>query len=148
MSSLPPIKQKTFIRSEPQRVFNTLTTSEGWDSWFTQGTIVDLEGRTIKFRWENWGPDSVTVEDGGPILTLSPPNQFSFMWHPGKSYTTVSFLLEPQGGGTMVTVTETGYSMEPEDIGAFVSCATGWGEALTLLKFYMECGITYGEIEK
>jgi hypothetical protein len=27
-----------------------------------------------------------------------------------------------------------------------IGCATGWGEALTLLKFYLEHGLTYGAV--
>ena len=27
-----------------------------------------------------------------------------------------------------------------------MECAAGWGEALTLLKFYLEHGVTYGEV--
>ncbi len=29
---------------------------------------------------------------------------------------------------------------------ALLSYACGWGEALTLLKFYLEYGITYGDV--
>ena len=27
-----------------------------------------------------------------------------------------------------------------------MECATGWGEALALLKFYLEHGVVYGEV--
>ena len=49
-------------------------------------------------------------------------------------------------GGTVVTVTESGHTASPKDLEALVECASGWGEALTLLKVYLEHGITYGEV--
>jgi hypothetical protein len=58
----------------------------------------------------------------------------------------VSFTLEPFKSGTILTVIETGYSNSERDVRACLGCATGWGEALTLLKFFIEHGITYGEI--
>lgn len=64
----------------------------------------------------------------------------------GDSITNVSFTLEPFKSGTILTVIETGYSNSERDVRACLGCATGWGEALTLLKFFIEHGITYGEI--
>jgi hypothetical protein len=46
----------------------------------------------------------------------------------------------------VVTVTESGHTTSPRDLEALVECASGWGEALTLLKVYLEHGITYGEV--
>ena len=33
-----------------------------------------------------------------------------------------------------------------DDVEAALGCAAGWGEALTLLKFYLESGTKYGEV--
>ena len=38
---------------------------------------------------------------------------------------------------------EHGYPDTPEGMAGLMSCATGWGEALTLLKFYVEHGLRY-----
>jgi CheY-like chemotaxis protein len=40
-----------------------------------------------------------------------------------------------------VEVTERGYGVERDDIIACLDCASGWGEALMLLKFYLEHGV-------
>ncbi len=46
------------------------------------------------------------------------------------------------GEGTLVELVETGYILD--DVNDLVGCAVGWGEAMTLLKFYLEKNITYG----
>jgi uncharacterized protein YndB with AHSA1/START domain len=88
------------------------------------------------------GPAHTNAEDGGPIIEALPNQRFVFQWQPGESPSTVAFELEPRGAGTVVYVTESGYSSW---IG-LIGCATGWGEALTLLKFYLEYGLTYGAV--
>ena len=65
---------------------------------------------------------------------------------PRGAVETVAFTLEPLGSGTLVKLTESGYSASERDAKAHVGCAVGWGEALTLLKFYLEHGLIYGHV--
>jgi hypothetical protein len=77
-------------------------------------------------------------------LKAEPNRQFVFEWSPGTKRTTVSLTLEAQGAGTRLTLEDRGYPRTPEGLSTLLTCATGWGEALTLLKFYLEHGATYG----
>jgi hypothetical protein len=43
----------------------------------------------------------------------------------------------------VVHLTEKGYTNTPGGRRNMLECASGWGEALTLLKFYLEHGVTY-----
>jgi len=61
---------------------------------------------------------------------------------------TVRFSLEPLGQGTRLTVTDAGHLETQKDLEACVGCAVGWGEALALLKFYLEHGVVYGPVPK
>ncbi|UCC81415.1 MAG: hypothetical protein JSW64_01160 [Candidatus Zixiibacteriota bacterium] len=62
----------------------------------------------------------------------------------GESYfTTVELALEGKHGGTVVTLTESGYPDTSEARAMILECACCWGEALTLLKFYLEHGVVY-----
>ena len=144
---LPPIHYNTYIDAPPEKVYDTLTTASGWDAWFTQSAQVDARpGGVMVFRWENFKVDRYTGESVGPVLEAEAPRRFVFQWTAGDSPTTIEFDLEPLGSGTVVTVTESGHTPSPKDLEALVECASGWGEALTLLKFYLEHGITYGEV--
>ncbi len=143
----PPIRARTYINAPPERVYHMLTTGSGWDAWFTMGTQVDPRpGGHIVFRWVDWAVDHYTVESGGVVLEAIPPKRFAFQWTPGDSTTTVAFDLKPLGSGTHLSVEESGHTTSPKDLEALVECATGWGEALNLLKMYMEHGVTYGSV--
>ncbi len=144
---MPPIDYRTYIAVAPEVVYTTLTTGEGWDSWFTTRATVDARpGGSYEFYWENWAAERDTVTLAGPVVAAEPNSVYSFRWETGEGETTVRFDLEPRGDGTMVHLTETGYGFSDLDLRACLSCAGGWGEALTLLKFYLEHGIVYGDV--
>jgi uncharacterized protein YndB with AHSA1/START domain len=144
---LPAIQVNTYIAASPQRVYDALTSGPVWDAWFTQGTRLDARpGGSIVFRWVDARADRYTTTAGGPVLEAEPPRRFVFQWTPGDSRTTIEFDLEPLGPGTRLSVRESGHRLTQKDVDALVDCAAGWGEALALLKFYLEHGVTYGDV--
>lgn len=140
--AVPEIRQSVFIQASIGRVFEVLTTSEGWNAWFTDASVVDREAGRMIFQWNDIGPNHASAHDEGPILSLVPDREFVFQWRPGVEPTTVAFRLSVAGQGVRVDLVESGYTMHPKDLHALVDCAGGWGEALVLLKFYLEYGIT------
>lgn len=141
---MPEINHSTYIKVEKEKVYDTLSRSEGWNAWVTDDTslILNSDGTgEIRLRWKDFGRNQEDIEDGGKILEAIPGQSFIFQWLPGESKTTVSFKLENYKAGTLVTLKETGYSNSEKDLAACIGCAVGWGEALTLLKFYLEYGI-------
>lgn len=69
-----------------------------------------------------------------------------FRWPSHGLTTTVSFTLTSRGPDTLVELLETGYDSSEEGLAGLVECAGGWAEAVTLLKFYLEHGTTYGTV--
>jgi uncharacterized protein YndB with AHSA1/START domain len=96
-------------------------------------------------RWEDWGADHINTEDHGTVLEVRRPDRFVFTWHPsGPDFmTTVAFDFVPDERGTIVRLHEAGYPDTPAGRHGLLSCATGWGEALTLVKFFLEHGTRY-----
>ena len=142
------IVHTTIIRAAPEDVFDAISTAEGLDKWFTQGAKVDRKvGGTIIFRWESerQNVQGGIIEDGGPILEVNRPNSFVFQWSPdNNSYkTTVDIKIKEEEQGTVISVRETGFQDTPKGRKSFVGCATGWAEAFTMMKYYLEHGITY-----
>ncbi len=137
------IRQRTLIRAPAEAIFPKLTTAAGLDAWFTRGACLDQRpGGEIVFRWENFGADRVTLSDPGQVLELEPSRRFAFTW--GAVWPTrVDLVLEPDPEGTVVTVTEEGWPPDLDGVRGCLENATGWGEALTLLKFHCEHGLTY-----
>ncbi|RFB11398.1 SRPBCC domain-containing protein [Bacillus sp. HNG] len=143
---MPFINHKTYIKVPLEVVYKTISTSHGWNAWFTDDTSLEIspDGTgEIRLRWKNFGCENVNIEDRGKILEATPNKKFVFQWSPGEQNTTVTFTLEPYKDGTLVVLDETGYTYSEKDVKACISCAVGWGEALTLLKIYLEHGIVY-----
>lgn len=138
------IKQRTFIAASPEKVFDTITSGKEWDAFFTTGMTLDPKpGGVCNFTWKDWGPDSYTMKAPGKVVAVEAPRLFSFQWGSAGKETTIRFELEAKHGGTVLTCTEEGYEDTPEGRAMILECASGWGEACTLLKFYLEHSVTY-----
>jgi len=140
------IAHEVFIAAKPERVFDTITSAREWDAFFTNGMELQPQpGGKMVFRWKDWGPDFYTTEATCEIVTVDRPRLFAFRWwavdqdHP----TTVEFHLTPDYGGTVIRLREHGYPDTDKGRAMILECAAGWGEALALLKFYLEKGVTY-----
>ena len=140
------IKKSILIRGSREKIYDAFSTAEGLDGWFTSGAAVDARpGGVLRFRWKDWGPDKVTAQDDCPILQAKRPEQFVFQEHPDSASppTTVEIDFIPDPAGTVVRLREYGFVNTPTGRRALVTQAGGWGEALALLKFYVEHGLRY-----
>jgi uncharacterized protein YndB with AHSA1/START domain len=141
------VKHRVYVAAPVAKVFSLLTTGDGWTRWFTQRAHVEPKpGGKVAFEWANFGPDQVSVKDEGHVIEIVKDQKFSFSWHPGKHATTVSLSFEPRGDGCVIDLQETGYQFELEDVKVALDVAAGWGEAMTLFKFYVEDGRVYGSV--
>ncbi|MFX0183553.1 MAG: SRPBCC domain-containing protein [Candidatus Hodarchaeota archaeon] len=139
------ISYSILVRAPPEQVYDAISTAKGLDGWFTSGAEVDTSpGGNILFRWKDWGPEHFSGEDGGPVLEAQRPNRFVFQWRPESTYyTTVEIDFEASEKGTILRLREHGYHDTPSGLKTMLNCASGWGEALALCKFYVEHGLRY-----
>jgi len=149
-SSIRPgldLHHATLIRdTQPEDVYEALTDPKLLVKWFTTNALVEtFPGGKVHFRWENWGPDHITKEDSGPVLEAHHPDRFVFQWHPDNPeyLTTVEINIQLAGNGTIVRLQESGFEDTPSGHAALAKSAVSWGEALTLLKFYIEFDLRY-----
>jgi len=140
----PEIHVATLVRARRERVYDALTRADELDEWFTSGAAVDARpGGEMVWRWVDWGPNAYTGEDRGPVLEARRPERFVFQWQVALGGTTVEIDFAEHRDGTLVQLREHGYPDTPRGWEQHLSCATGWGEALTLLKFWVEHGVRY-----
>ena len=141
-----PILFKIFINTTKEQAFNAIATAKGLDQWFTTGSSINnmKPGGTLTLSWKNWGVDKITDRIECPILEYDYPELFAFKWWPDH-YTNVYFSFNEAEQGIIVTVREEGYAKTDEGIRRCIDCSVGWGEALTLMKVYLEHGISYNE---
>jgi uncharacterized protein YndB with AHSA1/START domain len=148
---LHTISYKTYIRRPIGEVFAAISTAEGWNAWFTTHCRLDLRpGGVFEPEWVAFGPDLINCKESGRVVEVDPPRRLVLQWTPvgPNDRTTIEFHLAEKFGGTVVQVSDSGYPVQSlQNQLVFVECACGWGEALTLLKFYLEHGVRYRQPE-
>jgi len=132
---------KEFIKAPREKVYDAFATADGLDAWFTEGSVIDARpGGAMKFKFVDWGADKINIEFAGRVLEARRPERFVYQWGIEKpeTTTTVELTFEERDGGTIVEVRERGFA----DIKNALGNSAGWGEALTLMKFWVEHGIS------
>jgi uncharacterized protein YndB with AHSA1/START domain len=135
------IERTVEIAHPPAKVWAALTTAEGLGTWFGHEATIDLRpGGPARMRWTGGKTVDMRVE------RVEEPVVFGFTWpiyglpedDPRRTY--VEFTLEPAGGGTRLTVTETGFAQLPEDAHgtAFSGNTRGWAAELGELVDYLD----------
>src|SRR3970040_1127547 len=82
-----PIVAKVLIHAPIENIYRTLTTSEGWNAWFTTGMTLDISKKEeFQFVWKNWGPDNVSLNVRAKVESFSHNQQFSFYWNYGLQH--------------------------------------------------------------
>jgi len=130
------IKQSVFIKAPREKVYDAFATAEGLDGWFTRGSRVDARpGGAMVIRWVAWGAEKdINLEVRGKVLEAKRPERFVFEWGDPGEESTVEIVLEQRDDGTLVRLREFGF----RKLEQVIDNAGGWGEALTLAKFWIE----------
>jgi len=145
------VRFSTFVRADPDRVFDALATAEGLDKWFTSGcTLETRAGGNLVFRWKDHGLDGFTGEYQGNVVDWRRPTLFAFQWPVdlGNYRTTVTVSFQETskphlGTGTVVSLEEGTYEDSVQGLQDMFRRTSGWAEVLTLLKLWVEHGAQY-----
>jgi len=153
------IEKKVLLRAPRERVWRAISDASQFGSWFgvefagpfvagatTIGklvpTTVDPEAAKRQKQYEGFKFEFA-------IDRIEPQRLFSFRWHPfaverGVDYskepaTLVTFELEQQADGTMLTVTESGFDRIPLErrAKAFAANEQGWTAQIKLIEKYL-----------
>lgn len=140
---IPPVRAATLIRAGAGKVWDALSTRDGWENWFCNRALLDFRaGGFIHFRWKDFGPDRYTGDSRAELLDIAERKSLSFAWtnaHSGLR-TIVKLTLEPRGPITVVRLEETGWGT---DVQAALNNSGGWGACLEWLKLWVEHGIRF-----
>jgi uncharacterized protein YndB with AHSA1/START domain len=141
------IRHSVFIRAPREKVWAAFTTAQGLDGWWgTRGSEIDLRpGGKLTLRWHNWGAEgNINAEVECVVLEVKPPERFVYEWGESRdAMTSVEFDLEEREGGTLLRLREHGFAPTTKGRKSLEGNSIGWGEAATLLKFYVEHGVSY-----
>jgi uncharacterized protein YndB with AHSA1/START domain len=116
------IEKRIDLKAPVPRVWRALTDHREFGAWFgvnLEGPFVP--GKVARGRVTHPGYEPITWE--AVIQRMEPERLFSFTWHPfavdtktdytKEAPTLIEFRLEPIGGGTRLTLTESGFDGIP-----------------------------------
>jgi uncharacterized protein YndB with AHSA1/START domain len=127
------IERTVRLASPPGDVWAALTTAEGLSAWFGERATIDLRpGGAASMTFAGGMTVDMRVE------RVEEPTVFAYTWRlpdlpdddPRRTY--VEFTLEPDGVGTVLSVTETGFAQLPVDTRSdtYDSHSEGWSREL------------------
>jgi len=153
------IQKKTLLRAPLARVWRAVSDAKEFGTWFGvefEGPFVagsKLLGRIVPTQVD---PEVAKLQEphvGMPfewsVEKIEPSRAISFRWHPfaiekGRDYsseptTLVVFELEEAAGGTLLTITESGFDKIPLErrAKAFAANEGGWEHQLKLVEKYL-----------
>lgn len=153
------IEKKVLLKASRERVWRAITEAEQFGTWFGvefEGDFV--AGRLLKCKVATTKVDAeiakqqeayAGVEFVILVDRIEPMRLFSFRWHPYElepgsddtqaPMTLVTFELEDAAGGTLLTITESGFDAVPLDkrAQAFTSNEQGWNTQSRLIEQYL-----------
>jgi uncharacterized protein YndB with AHSA1/START domain len=135
------IERTVRLARPPREVWPALTTPDGLGTWFGERATIDLRpGGAASMTFAG----GMTVEMR--IERVEEPNVFAYTWRlpdlpeddPRRTY--VEFILEPDGDGTVLRVTETGFAQLPLDTRTetYESHRDGWSRELGELEAHLD----------
>ena len=142
------IEKRIELRAPVSRVWKALTDHREFGTWFR----VKLDGPFAVGKTTT-GEMTYPGHEGVPWTSVTeviePPKRLVFRWpdcppgedvDPDTVWLTVEFTLQPQDGGTLVTVTETGFAALPEDrrVSMLRDNLEGWAIQTVNLKRHVE----------
>lgn len=135
------IERTLDLAHPPAKVWSAITTAEGLGTWFGNRATVDLRpGGAVTMTWDDGPTKTLRVE------RVEEPAVFGFTWKPDgvpdddPRSTYVEFTLLAVGGGTRLTVIESGFAQLADEAYAvgFPSHTEGWPRELAELVDYLD----------
>ena len=158
-TSTDRIQKKVLLRAPQDRVWNAVSDAKQFGSWFgvrfdapfTANTrmVGKMAGTTVDPEIAKRQKTHEGLAFEFQIDRIEPKRLFSFRWHPyavEKNYdyskeptTLVTFELEAASGGTLLTITESGFDQIPIErrAKAFEMNEGGWSAQATLIEKYL-----------
>ena len=156
------IEKKIVLKAPRERVWRAISDSRQFGAWFgaaLDGPFVAGQWLTGRIMPTEVDPEVAKLQEphrGTPwrmlVEAIEPMERFAFRWHPfaidkSKDYsdeptTLVTFTLSDAEGGTLLTITESGFDQLPPErrAEAFKANEGGWEHQCKLIEKYLARG--------
>jgi uncharacterized protein YndB with AHSA1/START domain len=147
------IQKKVLLRASPERVWSAIGDAKEFGRWF--GAVFDgpfVAGTCIGAKIAPTKVDAEVAKMQEPyagmkfdvaVERVEPMRALAFRWHPAMDnsdpMTLVTFELEEAPGGTLLTITESGFDRIPLErrAKAFTENEQGWAAQIRLVEKYV-----------
>lgn len=142
------IEKRIELKASRERVWRALSDHREFGAWFACALEGPFEvGKPVKGRITHPGYEHLTFE--WIVDRMDAPSVFAYRWHPyavdpevdysGEKMTSVVFRLEEKDGGTLLTVTESGFDELPaaRRAEAFRMNEGGWAQQMKNIEAHL-----------
>lgn len=120
--TISPIERQVHVDASPEIVFDVISSPEHIREWWN-GAETDISPVVGSVAEIAWGKGSAEPHvEQLTVVTADPPRTFAFRWVRGDAAEAtadnslvVTFELVPQGGGTLIHLTESGFDEKSWD---------------------------------
>jgi len=133
------IRLRAFVPASPEKVFKAISEPDLLSRWLLdRANLVPRKGGQYAFTWDG-GP---THE--GTVLEFIPGKRLAISWQwPGMEkllVTKLGFSVQPKKGGTIVTLTHSGFPKQERWVELYGGAIHGWTYFLMNLKSFVSQG--------
>ncbi|WP_254510032.1 SRPBCC family protein [Anatilimnocola floriformis] len=168
-SNTDKIEKKTVLKASRDRVWQAISDSTNFGKWFGvkfDGPFVAGEQLRGQITPTQVDPEVAKMQEpytGKPFVIfvdcIEPQTRFAFRWHPfaidpnhdysQEPMTLVAFELADAEGGTLLTITESGFDQIPIErrAAAFRANDGGWSHQSRLVEKYLAQTATPGDFQ-
>jgi uncharacterized protein YndB with AHSA1/START domain len=138
LTRVPVAKTGMLIRKPAAEVFAAFVEPDITTRfWFSKSSGRLERGRTVKWEWEIFGASTELT-----VKALEPNRRILIEWQGYSGPTAVEWKFTSMEGGTFVTITESGFTGEGDEVADYASVSTqGFTWTLAGLKALLEHGI-------
>ena len=101
------VRRQRLFRRSPERVWQTLVSPAGLETWLGKTDLILEEGRV--FSLEIAGPLGRMLRVTGEVMVVEPPSRLALIWRHGSQETRLFVRLDQTDGGTRLTLRHRGF---------------------------------------
>jgi uncharacterized protein YndB with AHSA1/START domain len=134
------IERSIWIKASRERVWRAITEPDQLDKWFSPGTQWHGDGLKVGGKFYVQNPETGAEMYTQVIEVVDPPHQFITRSAPPEIPHATVWTLDAENGGTRLTITNTGYELEADDVRHqnMEQNAFGFGMMLENIKAHVE----------
>ena len=110
------VERSIWIAAPRERVWRAITDPEQVEQWFSPGTPWRLSALQVGGKLSVYNPETDTDMYIHILEIVDPPHQLVTRSEPPAVQHVTAWTLDEESGGTRLTITHTGYELEPVDI--------------------------------